>query len=235
MFEFDPIDKELESINSVLKAGLKGDIYYLPEDYFEKNSIRILNVKATSKLEVPEGYFGNLAENILSRIKTESEFSVSEELNTISPLLEKLSKENIYSLPLGYFENLPSSIKGKIAPARVVKMKPFYKYAIAAVITGLLGLGLFNNLNSHKEDNILKSDVYKTAYEILNKENFDEELETIPGDEATAYLKGYGQDVNSALAALSAEDYTLTSDEELFISNAELDHFLNINNINTTN
>ena len=60
---------------------------------------------------VPAGYFDNLAEVILSRVRTEYAGSAKEELDLISPLLGGLSKKMPYSMPDGYFETLTPSVR----------------------------------------------------------------------------------------------------------------------------
>lgn len=236
MFESDNIQKELESISPIVKFGLSGNLYSVPEDYFEVVTLKILSKLSTSTLnEVPDGYFNSFADSVLAKVKSETDLTASEELLTLSPFLSRIDKQNIFAIPSDYFKELSVSIPEEIKPAKVVRMKPFYKYAVAAVATGLLGLGIFNNLNQSKQKDLLNSDVYKTAYQILDNKNFDDILESVPVDEATAYLTAYGQDVNSALAALSAEDYQLDNPDELFLNENELDEFLKVNNIKAIN
>ena len=52
---------------------------------------------------VPEGYFNNLAGNILSRIQ-EQQLSARDEINSISPLLASIDRKMPYAVPQGYFE-----------------------------------------------------------------------------------------------------------------------------------
>ena len=235
MFETENIKKELENISSVVKHGLRSNLYSVPEDYFEKNTLNILSKISTSEMKVPEGYFHNFAETVLTKVKTSPVLSLNEELNSLSPALLNLKSKRTYSVPLGYFDELSNKISVKVKPARVVRMKPFYRYAVAAVAIGLIGVGIFTNLFKTNDNNLLNSDVYKTAYQIIDNKNFDDVLDSVPADEATAYLTSYGQDVNSALAALSAEDYNLDSPDNLFISEGELDLFLKDNGINSNN
>lgn len=235
MFETENIKKELEDISTVLKHGLSGNLYNVPEDYFEKNTLNILEKISTSQMEVPQGYFNSLAANVLIKVKEDQGLSLQEELNSISPVLLNLDTKINYSIPSDYFEGLASQINTKVKPARVVKMKPFYRYAVAAVATGLMGVGIFTNMYKSKENNVLNSDVYKTAYQILDNKSFEDVLASIPADAATAYLTSYGQNVNSALAALSAEDYNIESAEDFFINESELDLFLKNNGIKSNN
>ena len=52
---------------------------------------------------VPEGYFDNLAGNILARIHGQ-ELSARDEIQTLSPLLAYINRETPYTVPQGYFD-----------------------------------------------------------------------------------------------------------------------------------
>jgi hypothetical protein len=53
---------------------------------------------------VPEGYFENLAGNIMAKIQG-SELSPLEEIQSLSPLLAGLERKMPYAVPTGFFEN----------------------------------------------------------------------------------------------------------------------------------
>jgi hypothetical protein len=53
---------------------------------------------------VPEGYFDNLAGNIMARIQG-TELSAREEIQSLSPLLANLDRKMLFSIPQDYFEN----------------------------------------------------------------------------------------------------------------------------------
>jgi hypothetical protein len=55
---------------------------------------------------VPGGYFENLAEQVLNRIRANDAGAVSEELGYLSPVVNGISKQMPYSVPAGYFEGL---------------------------------------------------------------------------------------------------------------------------------
>ena len=65
---------------------------------------------ATNPYTVPAGYFDNLAERILFRIKSEGAISTEDELNTLSPVLQNISRQMPYSVPDDYFGQLPERI-----------------------------------------------------------------------------------------------------------------------------
>ena len=52
---------------------------------------------------VPEGYFDNLAEALLKKLK--QEHSAQDEIASLSPLLARLSRSMPYEVPAGFFEN----------------------------------------------------------------------------------------------------------------------------------
>jgi len=93
-----------------------GNPYNIPEDYFEKlpqqllSRIRkgenpeILKDAGDNPFKIPNGYFEGLAESILNRVKGEETISAKEELSALSPLLSKLDKTTLYSIPTGYFD-----------------------------------------------------------------------------------------------------------------------------------
>ena len=83
MTQNNNILEELKELNSSLAAGLSGNMY-----------------------AVPAGYFDDLINQVMSRIKASETNDVAEELQILSPLLSKVSKKLPYAIPEGYFETL---------------------------------------------------------------------------------------------------------------------------------
>jgi len=97
--------------------------------------------------KVPAGYFEDLPEQIMLRIRLEDAGSPQEELEIISPFLGGLSKKMPFSTPEGYFDTLTPAIRGteneNREPARVVKMfqpRKTFRLAAAAVTIGIIGI-----------------------------------------------------------------------------------------------
>ena len=116
------ISDELRLLSALVAGIGRQTPYELPKGYFEDLPREVLNRIARLNQEtfasnlpksltfsVPEGYFDNLASQVLGRIKAGSvskDFlreDVAEELARISPVVSRISRENPYRLPDGYF------------------------------------------------------------------------------------------------------------------------------------
>lgn len=77
--------------------------FTIPEELKELNSN--LPVVKTEVFAVPDGYFDNLAASILTKIKGGETEAVTNELQSVSPLLAKLPRKTPFTAPEGYFNN----------------------------------------------------------------------------------------------------------------------------------
>ncbi len=222
------IQKELTEISPLL-AGLNPvNVFTVPEGYFNGFSnecLLLLQVlpalpQTSHPQRVPEGYFDNLAENILSKIKL---------TDTDLPVFGKV--EHPFKVPSAYFETLASVIVQQIQPAKLVRMKSsFFRYAAAAVITGFLGLSLFNQLD--KKESIEPAVVSYATNEMPVKEDaIDKALESINDEEIVDYLSTRGQDVNASLVASVMDENNLPASEDYLLDENTLKEFLIENNI----
>lgn len=120
--------------------------------------------------QLPEGYFNDFPDVILSRIRTEETTTANEEIAALSPLLGSLprvspfkvpegyftptaeqepdttflaaaGKQMPYSVPEDYFAQLPARIQRQVT-ARVIPLNAgkWFRYAAAAIITGVIAL-----------------------------------------------------------------------------------------------
>ena len=179
----------------------------------ESISPLIAKVPRINVFQVPEHYFENLSSHILLKI------------NVLST-----SK----SVPEGYFESLPDILIYRIrSEANVVSIKkqyPFLKYAIAAVIVGILGLNLFSFFNQQKDERAI---LLAEANQIIKTQSFDAVFESIPEDEIENYLIASGSDVNAALVANVAYNKELPAEIDYLSEAHTLDTFLEELNIET--
>ena len=109
---------ELKNIAPRLSEMEKVNVFQVPEGYFMDLNERILtNVfinqnEKNSLQQVPEGYFDSLSTRILSRIKQEE--SAESEIKSISPALHYLKGEQVFKVPEGYFDDLSDRILKRI-------------------------------------------------------------------------------------------------------------------------
>lgn len=233
MTERDTILNELNAI-SALVAGLpRINVYKVNEDYFDglraELQARIIASNfytEVNNLKVPQGYFENLSAAILQKIKVEE---VSE-IDLLSATIANIGNKNVYSIPQGYFEQL-NFVK---QTTKVVKMgsRSIFKYAAAAVITGLLGLSILTFVNKPTALSKENAAVVKAGNDILTKGSFDKELATISDNDLENYLSANGEDVGAALVASTIDDDSNLPDAaEYFFDENTLDNFIKENNL----
>ncbi|GAB2837128.1 hypothetical protein [Ferruginibacter profundus] len=206
----------------------------VPEGYFESlagnilNKIKVNDSAATELNElspllagienknvftVPQGYFESLAGNVLHTINAADDAVA--ELNTLSPTLQGLQTKNVFTVPQGYFESLSATILAKVQPqqAKVVTMQrrstnTILKYAIAAVFTGVMALGVYkftNNKGGSGEVAPLTAANLK-GLEIAKKNTFEQEFAKVSNEDIASFLAKDGVDVEAAVAVSQMQD-----------------------------
>lgn len=121
----DNIQDELQALSPLL-AGIKYiNVFTTPAGYFNQFSVAVfdainstgnINVTTTgnSSLSVPNGYFDNLAKNIIQKIKTQQPETSNETGDELSLLLNNLTKKNVFEIPVNYFDSVSTDILSKI-------------------------------------------------------------------------------------------------------------------------
>lgn len=94
---------------------------------------------------VPAGYFAQLPEEVMQRIRQQEADPVQEELAELSPLLASAPRQLPLSTPEGYFNDLSQKIMAGIsqaeqAPARIVPLRSQKRYRTWAIAASLLVL-----------------------------------------------------------------------------------------------
>jgi hypothetical protein len=104
--------------NIKIEGLQKKNIFSVPENYFEKLPLEIIQKLETENplvkevfskniYQLPEGYFENLSEAINKRLQPDEIF-----------LSEKI-KTTVFSTPEGYFENLSEAINKRVQPGEI--------------------------------------------------------------------------------------------------------------------
>lgn len=190
MAQNNNILQELSELNSSLANVASQNVYTVPNGYFDGlvsqvlNRIRAMeataaedeigflsptlnNVSRQMPFAVPAGYFEGLAEQALQSVRESSDYQTAkEEIESLSPLLSGLKKQIPYSVPEGYFEKLSAVPVEKEVKVVSITHRKWLKYAVAAVVTGIVVLSGFLFLGNKKEssDRIIaqvKKDVMK--------------------------------------------------------------------------
>ncbi len=243
--------QEEEIENGDLLAGIKGNnVYEVPQGYFDTLQGSILNkikaqeedietntllagIKSNNVYEVPQGYFDTLADSILAKIKTAETEDAATEIRALSPMLYSIQNENVFEVPQGYFKNLSDEILDKVKPeAKVIPMQRrssnIFKYAVAAVFTGVMALGVFKFTDGPSKE------IELPAYVIdgLKMQNVDQELASVSDADIVKYLEANGTDVKTAMVVGSTDNNELPSEEDYLLDEKALDKYLNSINVN---
>lgn len=229
------IETEGESSSGVLE-GINNELpYKAPQGYFEGLADNILKrikaLEASSPKEelnilspllgridrkvpfsTPSDYFEELTESVV--VGTKAIDFVNEELENLSPVMTGLRHKQVYEVPVDYFESLPGKLLSLVRvqqPSKVVSLnfaKKIRRYAIAAVVTGIIIVGglLFLNrpamLSSDPVADVEKKIETATDNEIenflenLNLSNTDENISTASADIDEHDLKEMFADVS---------------------------------------
>jgi hypothetical protein len=232
---------ELTELSPTIAAMEKVNVFSVPQGYFEYLSADILMGIETengsvstiaSVADVPTGYFDTLANSILTKIKTAGAEDAATEIRALSPMLYSIQSETVFEVPQGYFKNLSEEVLDKVIPQpKVIKMQrrssTFFKYAVAASLTGVMALGVFKFTSIDKKTDLPG---YVTAG--LKMQDVDQELAKISDDDIVKYLEANGTDVKTALVANSIDENELPSQEDYLLDEKALDKYLNSININ---
>jgi hypothetical protein len=176
MKDKENILQELNELKSTLATVTPQNVYTVPVGYFDGLLLQVLNrIKAmeakntTEELSylspslinisrqmpytVPAGYFEGLSENMMPLIGERNDYhNAQEEIEKLSPLLSGMKKQLPYSVPDGYFDNLVEKTNKPAAKIISITHSRWFRYAAAAVVTGVVVLAGFIFFgNSEKE------------------------------------------------------------------------------------
>jgi hypothetical protein len=108
---------------------------------------------------VPQNYFEEFSDNVLQSAKA-IDF-VNDEAENIPEILKSLKDKNVYTTPLGYFENFSGSVLSKIKnepkKAKVISIgsrKTWLRVAAAAIVVGLISTIGYYTLNKNSQPTV---------------------------------------------------------------------------------
>lgn len=224
---------ELEGISAAVAAVPKVNVYVVYDNYFDAMQKQVLaTINNGSEYVVPSGYFESLTANILQKVKAND---VAEELQNISKTVANIGNKNVYVVPANYFENIQFSATEKQA-AKIIPFKnttaKIAKLAAAAVVTGLLGFGIFTFVQNNVTDkNEQTAKIIKDADKIISTNSFENDFATLTDADLEKYLLQNGENVNAAMVATAAEDAELPEVMDYYLDDNTLNNFMKENNL----
>lgn len=147
----------------------------------ESLSRQVSEIPVTQVFTVPDGYFDQLPDQILGRIRA-LEADHAEEIASLSPLLAGMSRKMPMSVPEGYFgeARIPSETSEKTAaPVISMTQNRFRGFAIAASVIAILGFGALLYTMNQQQGNTDQLSVSKELPKVSEQE-MDEFLSGLP-------------------------------------------------------
>jgi hypothetical protein len=187
----------------------------------------VAEIKPMPTIAAPLGYFNELPNSIVSKLK-----SLDENSDTLI-ILENTGKTNPLTVPTGYFDKLNDNILSKIkrgnSSARTIAM-PLLKWAAAACVIGLIGFSVYNKFFfTRKQNEIDKEwqDSYTLSKIIIKENDFDIFLQQLDDKSIVDFLQENGHDVNAALLASITETENINDVNEYFCDDENLNLMMN--------
>lgn len=205
----------------------------VPEGYFDNLSNNILlkiegtvanelqvispfiaGLKKVTPYEVPENYFEDAAGTISAQVAAEQ----------VPPVLQHINKTQPFEVPAGYFEHLADAVLNKAkgqTGAKVIALpkrsNAIWKYAAAAVFTGVMVLGVFKYTGTSTGG---------TVPVAITETQLTETLQTVAEEDIIRYLENNGTQEDLAALTSGIDEADLPDQEEYFADDATLDKFL---------
>lgn len=236
---------------SPLLAGLQQhNVFTVPAGYFESLPAKLVaqlsateqsaadEINALSPLlaglqkenvfTVPNRYFDGFAGQLTAQLST-TEISAADELRALSPLLYSIQGENVFTVPRGYFESLAGEINEKLkpAPAKVVTLRKrsntVLKYAVAAVFTGVMALGVFKFTRDKK---VTLDDTVVAGLQIAKENKVEEEINKLTDADIVKYLQSNGENIDMTSVTNLIDEKKLPEQTDYLLDDQALDNYL---------
>ncbi len=244
---------EIRNLSPLLYQIQKNNVFEIPEGYFNSLNETIINkiktasyeaapmelppflsgIQKKNVFETPAGYFENLDEIIIGRLKTATS---KEELKVLSPLLFGIGNKEILEVPAGYFVALTDSILKKVHPqkAKVVVMHKrslFIKYAVGAMMTGVLALGFYKYFDQRSivrnpDQHVATLDASIEKGKNMNDLQFNEALQNLTEADIAKYLEKNGDITDVAVLKNNLDETSLPSQEDYLLDESTLEQYL---------
>ncbi len=188
-------------------------------------------IKKDQLFQVPGNYFETLADSVLNKIRN------TQEEETLSPVLNNLKTVQPFEVHENYFADLPAIILRKVkkqAGAKVTSLPKRFsilRYAAAAVITGILALGVYKYsnqpmINTSTDQASAQLDPSIEKGKAMDDKKFNETLNNLSADEIVNYLQNNSNETDVAVLSSNMEETSLPNEEDYLLDDKTLDNFL---------
>ncbi|UEG50471.1 hypothetical protein LK994_03145 [Ferruginibacter lapsinanis] len=239
---------ELKDISPLLAEIGRENIFSVPQGYFDNISDTVLicikeehGISTTVNTgSVPQGYFDNLASSILDKIKNQP-INATDEIRELSPVLHSIQHKNVFEVPVNYFADLPETISSKTQTkqtGKLVRMSSrIAKYAVAAMLTGAVALGVYKLFD--KPVNIVQveqSQAFATLDPIIeqgknmNDKQFNETLNNLSEEAIAKYLEKNASEKDVAVLVSSIDQSSLPNEDDYLLDEKTLEKYLSSTN-----
>lgn len=223
-------DKLATSILDKIKANdaASEEIKYLSPLLFDLQKRQVF--------QLPTDYFENLHELIVKKIDIATTVTAS---NEISLSLQEFKDNNVFELPEGYFNGLADTIIKKVQQpptgkiVSINKRSSWIKYAVAAMMTSIVALGLYKYIDKPGSGvaDINPVDVAMLDAAIkngasMNDQQFEEALGNLTETDIAKYLEKNGDIADVALLRSNLEESVLPNQEDYLRDESTLDNYL---------
>ncbi|HSV10131.1 MAG TPA: hypothetical protein VLI68_05140 [Hanamia sp.] len=237
---------ELKTISPLLTSLQKVNVFKVPDNYFEdldqriSTSVFLHQDEKNASQKIPAGYFDSLSDRILSKIKNENTENAIEEIKQISPALHYLKEETIFTVPENYFDNLSNEIVEKIhgKNAKIISLnfaKKWWKYAAAAVITGIIAISSLQIFNQKSDKEKIAASYIQVAQQYKTPQKLEEGIASLSPDEIAKYLEKTGTALDEETLIKDTDTTNLPTTDDYLTDENALNNFLNSINSGTTN
>ena len=177
----------------------------------------LAQLRANDAIKNMESSFVDKESDIMHAIQSASKSD--DELNGFSFSNDKLSYQSCFTVPDNYFSSNEEAIIQKITghnkKVKVISFKKIFSYAVAASVSILLGISLYNHFVNNSQNETISSDIA-----------IAKEIDSLPESELLSYLQDSGTYIEAALVASVSEDANLPSEEDILLNE---DIFTNLN------
>ncbi|MBX2930707.1 MAG: hypothetical protein KF781_02030 [Chitinophagaceae bacterium] len=168
MKKSNTILEELKEISPSVAHIATTNVFTVPENYFStfpekilhylKENEHLLPTTTDTPFNIPENYFSTFPEKITKIIASqEDDFStIEKELKEVAPLLNTISKKQVYSVPENYFGTLKITKLNTNISGKETSFRKWIVYAAAAIFIGVSVVGIINFIQPNNKINIQK-------------------------------------------------------------------------------